>query len=169
MGNEMTTILMTSLAEIKSFRPCASGWVKIREAHPNNNLDEQFPLVDCIKSNSITDVLWLIGKRRVEIQIAVRFARMCADSVAHLKNEQAAYTAATYAAYAATYATDAATAYATDAATYATYAAYAADATYAAADATDAAYAADAYETQQELNKQFLIQCINEFTSEGRD
>lgn len=166
MGNEMTTILMTSLAEIKSFRPCASGWVKIREAHPNNNLDEQFPLVDCIKSNSITDVLWLIGKRRVEIQIAVRFARMCADSVAHLKNEQATHAAATYAAATHAAATDAAT---HAAATYAAYAAtYAADATYAAY-AADATYAADAYETQQELNKQFLIQCINEFTSEGRD
>jgi len=147
--------LTTSLAEIRSFHPCSDGWRNIL-AHRNAiavasgndaaDLNEQFPLVSCLESNSISDVLWLIGKRKVEIQIAVRFARMCADSVAHLRN-----------AYA--YAADSAATYAT----YDAYAAYAATAATAAATAADSA--ADSAAAQKEKNKQFLIQCINEFPS----
>jgi hypothetical protein len=144
--------LTTSLAEIKSFRPCTNGWIYIL-AHRNAiaiaagkseaDWKEKFPLVSCLESNSISDVLWLIGKRKVEVQVAVRFARMCADSVAHLHNKYAIKAAA-------------------DAADAATYAAYVADAAYATYAAT---YAADAAYEQEEKNKQFLVQCINEFPS----
>lgn len=76
---------MTSLAEIKSFNPCPSGWKTILAAHPNTPMEQEFPLIDTLKSNSISDVCWLLGKRKKEIDIYVKFAKMCADSVAHLK------------------------------------------------------------------------------------
>jgi hypothetical protein len=142
-------ILTTSLAEIRSFNPCADGWRNILNARKpacDADYQTQFPLVDCLQSNSVSDVCWLLGKRKKEIQICVKFARMCADSVKHLNtaySRKAAYTAAA----------------ATDAAAYADAAADAAAA--AAYAAADAAYA---YNKQKELNKQFLIQCINEFT-----
>jgi hypothetical protein len=63
--------------------------------------DVLFPLIDCLNSNTVRDVCWLLGNRKKEIQIVVRFARMCADSVAHLNNATAAANAAAYAAYAA--------------------------------------------------------------------
>jgi len=162
--------LTTSLAEIRSFDPCARGWRNILNArNPQCDADyqTQFPLVDCLASNSISDVCWLLGKRRKEIQICVRFAKMCADSVKDLNNGYSKV--ADYAAAAAAYA-DAAAAYAAYA--YADAAAFAAA---AAADYADAAYAYDyadvdyadaAYNKQKELNKQFLIQCINEFNPE---
>lgn len=150
--------LMTSLAEIKSFNPCVSGWKNIIAAHGgiNADFDAQFPLVDCLESNSISDVCWLIGKRKTEIQICVKFARMCADSVKHLNNNYAAAAAAN--AYAAAYA------YAADIVdAYAAYA-YVADAAAAANAYADAAAAnAAANADQKEKNKQFLIQCINQF------
>ena len=131
-------ILTTSLAEICSFRPCVSGWEKILTArkpisHEDYNI--QFPLVDCLESNSVADVCWLLGKRKEEIQICVRFAQMCANSVQEANNKFEVYAAA-----------------------YAANAAHAANAAYAAA-----ADAAAAYDKQKELNKQFLIQCINEY------
>ena len=184
----MTTpkILLTSLAEIRSFHPCSSGWKAILAAHPHeteDDMNKQFPLVDCVESNSISDVCWLIGKRKVEIQICVRFARMCVDFVAQYKSKRG-YDAADAAAYvaASAYADDAA-AYAeavaaeaeavTAAAAYVAAAAYAdAEAAYAAAYAAAAAAdtaayaAASASDKQMRLNKSFLIQCINEFTGE---
>lgn len=161
-------ILTTSLAEIYSFHPCYGGWKTILQArkyfHNTHALteeqyNEQFPLVDCLQSNTINDVLWLIGKRKTEIQIAVKFTRMCADSVKDLDNfwskESATYaTAAAHAAaHAAAYAATAVTNAATAAAAYAA----------AAAHAAHAAYNAAAYKKQKELNKQFLIRCINEY------
>ena len=152
-------ILTTSLAEIRSFSPCPFGWKDILTARKpacDDDYNIQFPLVDCLESNSIADVCWLIGKRKVEIQICVRFAQMCADSVKHLnsywsrKVQSYAATAAAAAAAAVT-----ATATATAAATYAATAAY-------------AAYAAYAHKKQKQLNKQFLIQCINEFTQSNQ-
>jgi hypothetical protein len=138
-----TTPLMTSLAEIKSFNPCASGWRDILKGQGKTEADDvQFPLADCVESNSISDVCWLIGKRAKEIQVCVRFARLCADSVAQL-NAAASYAAASYAAAHASYA-----AYASDAASYAAYYAYVA----AASDAS-----------QKEKNKQFLLTCIKEY------
>jgi len=194
----MSKQLTTSLTEIYSFHPCADGWKKILRSRGKTAADSvEFPLVDCCKSNSIEDVLWLIGKRRKEIQIAVNFAQMCANSVVHLTYKGvvinnadavtavaavaavAAYTYADAAAYAAdayNAAYNAAVAYnaAQAAAAAATAAAYNADAAYNAATAT--AYAADAATAtatvaayaankQHNKNKQFLIQCINEFTS----
>jgi hypothetical protein len=79
-------ILLTSLAEIRSFNPCARGWKAIREAHKDA---EPFPLIDCLQSNTIADVCWLLSKRKNELQICVEFARACADSVAHLESPKA--------------------------------------------------------------------------------
>ncbi len=150
-------ILTTSLNEIVSFAPCNTGWRNIRTARKTfYNADllteeqfaEQFPLVDCLNSNPISDVLWLIGKRKKEIQIAVRFAQMCADSVKHLNNENSKRISRIAIAVTLFAANDAANA-ATNA---------------AAAVAANAAYNDEAaYKKQEELNKQFLIQCINEF------
>ena len=175
--------LYTSLAEIKSFSPCGSGWRDILKGQGKTIADDvKFSLVDCVKSNSFGDVCWLLSKRKVEISIVVKAARLCADSVKHLKNNHAADDAADAAAYAddAAYAAAADDAYAAyayadaaaDDAAYAAYAAayaaadaaaYAAD---AAADAADvaAAYAADVAQVKQkELNKQFLLQAIQEY------
>jgi hypothetical protein len=94
----------------------------------------------------------LIGNRKVEIEIAVKMARKCADSVAHLKNNNAAYAAGA-------------------AAHYAVYAAaYTADAVYAATEAAEAATAAyDAYNKQNKLNKQFLREEILAFEERMSD
>ena len=152
----MATILYTSLVEIKSFNPCASGWKNILKGQGKTEADDVlFPLTDCLKSNSISDVCWLLGKRKIEIDIAIKFAKKCADSVSHIKNaaanSAAAEAAAANSAVAAAYA-----AYAVAAAYVA--AAYAAEAAVAAADV-----AADAYDKQLELNKQFLIDCIKDW------
>lgn len=133
--------LYTSLAEIRSFSPCASGWKAICAAHPHSTEEEMnrpIRLVDCLNSNSFADVCWLIGKRKVEIQICVKAARLCADSVAHIKSASADASA--------------------DAAAAATAVAYAAVA-YAAAAAATVAYAAAAA-IQTAKNKQFLIESI---------
>jgi hypothetical protein len=180
-------MIYTSLNEIKSFNPCASGWRNILKGQGKTEADGVlFPLTDAVKSNSVADVCWLLGKRKKEIQVCVRFARMCADSVKHLQNNRAAAAdAAADATYADAYAAYAAYADATYAAAYAAADAAAADAADAAADAADAAYAAadatyaDAYADaadaaaadatyfeQNEKNKQFLIQCITEWEGE---
>ena len=138
------SVLTTSLAEIRSFSPCASGWRDILTARKltcDDDYNIQFPLVDCLQSNTIADVCWLIGKRKKEIQICVRFARMCADSVKDLNNYWSRKADAAAAAAAAV----------------------AVAAAYAYADAYAAAAAA--YNKQKEKNKQFLIQCINEYQS----
>ena len=181
--------LYTSLSEIKSFNPCSSGYLSILKGQGKTIADDvKFSLVDCVKSNSFGDVCWLLSKRKVEISILVKAARLCADSVKHLKNNHTAaaddadaYADDAYAAYAyadAAYADADADAYADDA--YAAYAAADADAAayaaaYAAAAAADAADAADAAyadaadaayaarEKQKELNKQFLLLAIQEY------
>ena len=167
MTTPVQTQLMTSLAEIRSFNPCASGWKDILAGQGKIEADEVlFPLVDCLNSNSIKDVCWLLGKRKKEIQIVVRFARMCASSVASLKYPAHAWVAAAqrHAARADTYASTS-----TSAGTSAVVADYAANAAhssghaYAYAAAHAGASAAYAYKQQIEKNKQFLVQCINEF------
>jgi hypothetical protein len=158
-------MIYTSLNEIKSFNPCVSGWRDILKGQGKTEADGVlFPLTEAVKSNSVTDVCWLLGKRKKEIQVCVRFASMCADSVKHMQNTLKVDAAAAYAAYADADAA-AAYAYAADADDAAAYA-YAADAAYAYADA--AAAAADAYvcSGQKEKNKQFLIQCITEWEGE---
>jgi hypothetical protein len=147
-------MIYTSLNEIASFNPCPSGWKDILRGQNKTKADDiLFPLTEACESNSISDICWLLGERKKEIQVAIRFARLCADSVAHLKN--------TYADDAADAADDAyADAYAAAAA--ATDDAAAAAAAYAAAAYT-AAYAA-AYKVQKEKNKAFLIQCITEWS-----
>lgn len=183
-------MIYTSLAEIKSFSPCGEGWRNILNGQGKTEADDVlFPLTEAVESNSISDVCWLLGRRKKEIEVCARFAAMCADSVKHLKNKNTVQAAA-YAAYAADAAyaayADADAAAAADAAAYAAYAdayaaadadAYAADAyayaadAYAADAAADAAYAADAaayaaFDEQKEKNKQFLIQCITEWKGE---
>ena len=169
----MSTNLYTSLAEIKSFNPCVSGWKNILKGQGKKEADNiLFPLTDCLESNSINDVCWLLGKRKKEIDIAVKFAKKCADSVSHIKNVDASY--ASYATYAASEAASASAAYAAasvDASYDASYASYAAStaanaASASAAYTTASAYAAAAsaaYDKQIKLNKQFLIECIKEW------
>jgi len=60
-----STQLMTSLNEIKSFNPCSSGWKDVLKGQSKTEPDDvQFSLVSCVDSNSISDVLWLLGKRK---------------------------------------------------------------------------------------------------------
>ena len=162
------TTLMTSLAEIRSFDPCYTGWKAILSAHPHTceeDYQKQFPLVDCVESNSISNVCWLIGKRKTEINICVSFAQACADSVTHLNNKYAV--AATDANEAASYATDAnAASYAAStAASYAVSAAADEAANAIAADAIASYAVADAADAQNTKNKQFLIDAINNYYS----
>lgn len=142
-------MIYTSLAEIKSYNPCSFGWKKILQGQNKTRADNAlFPLTEALDSNSIPDVCWILGRRGEEIQVLVQFAKMCADSVQKYNNAMSKNDAAA-------------------AASYASYAAAASNATYAAANAAAAAdaakaaaAAADAYAAQKELNKQFLIQCI---------
>lgn len=161
-------MIYTSLDEIKSFNPCSSGWRAILRGQGKTEADGVlFPLVDALNSNSVSDVCWLMGKRKKEIQVCVKFARLCADSVAEI-NSYWSRKAAAYADKAAN-AANAAYAYAaTDAADAYSANAYAAYADAAAADAAYAydAYAYDARSQQREKNKQFLIQCITEWGGE---
>ena len=76
-------MLKTSLKEIQSYNPCSSGWRDILAGQGKTEADDVlFLLEDCLKSNSISEVLWLIGQRKVEIQIAVSFAKACAEFAA---------------------------------------------------------------------------------------
>ena len=186
----MTKKLMTSLAEIKSFNPCASGWNAILRGRNKRIEDEElFPLSECLNSNTFANICWLLGKRKAEIPIVVNAAKLCAQSVAHLCNRWARNAAAAAAAADAAYATAAAI-YAADAAAYAADAAAdaaaadaaadAADAADAAADAADAAAyatataaaaayaaAADAAAVQQrKKNKQFLLKAIQDYEAD---
>ena len=164
----MRKILMTSLTEIASFNPCVSGWRDILKGQGKTKADDvPFPLKDCLKSNSFSDVCWLLAKRREEITVVATTAKLCADSVSHLKNAasaNAAAYAAAYATYAATHAAAAveyAISGAEDAAHAAGNAAYAAET--AANYAFDAALGTAVAEEQQEKNKNFLLQAIEEY------
>ena len=125
-------------------------------------------------------LLWLFKKTNPDdLQLLTLAKGHCANTVRHLMKDERSIKAvdvaiafgegkatredAADAAYAVYAAADANAAYAVYAAADAAAAAYAAAA--AAADAAAAAaYAAAAYVQQQKKNKQFLIQCINEFT-----
>lgn len=161
-------MIYTSLAEIKSFNPCASGWRDILTGQRKTSADAiLFHLTDALESNSISDICWLLGKRKKEIQVCVEFARQCAESVKELNNyySRQAATAANAAANAANAAYAAAAA--ANAANYAVaaadaYAAYAYAAAYADADA----YAA-AQQKQVELNKSFLHKLITDWEGDA--
>lgn len=168
--------LTTSLAEIHSFHPCAAGWRAILKGQNKTQVDDVlFPLIDCVESNSFSDVCWLLGKRKVEIDICVKVASMCAKSVEHLKNRFSSAASATAAAATAALANISATAIATATAdTAADAVAATADAASAAASAAIAAtgiigdydYAIDAeaaYAAQKEKNKQFFREAILAF------
>ena len=94
------TILYTSIKEIKSFNPCISGLKDVMKYTQSKGIevDQMFPLKDCLESNSFKDICWLLGKRKKEISICAQAAQMCADSVKHLNNRLA--DAADAAAYA---------------------------------------------------------------------
>ena len=157
-------MLYTSLNEIASFNPCRLGWIAILNGQKKTTADDiKFPIADALESNSISDVCWLLGKLE-QRDVLVKFARLCADSVAHLKTRRAAAYAADAAAAAyaaAAYAAAAADAAAAYAAADAAAAAYAAAAAAADADAAADAYVA-AINIQREKNKQFLKQCLEE-------
>jgi len=155
-------VLLTSLDEIWSFHPCDNGWKQILIGQKKLEADSVlFPILDAVESNSMSDICWLLRRRKTEIQVAVKFARLCADSVSHLDNSYSR-NAATYAVIAA----NAVTYAAAKAAENANYAAI-----YAAAAATDNAdYIADyaaiyaaATAVQTEKNKQFMILCLSHF------
>ena len=85
----MATKLMTSLEEIRGFNPCPIGWAAILGAR--KGLTGPFPLIECLASNTFSDVCWLLGKRAVQsevVKILAKAARDCASSVAHLQNSQ---------------------------------------------------------------------------------
>lgn len=160
----MRKILMTSLTEIALFNPCVSGWRNILKGQGKTKADDvPFPLKDCLKSNSFSDVCWLLAKRMEEITVVATTAKLCADSVSHLKNAASA-NAAAYATYAVIH-TAAAVKYAIscaeDAAHAAGNAAYAAE--MAANYAFDATLDTAVAEEQQEKNKNFLLQAIEEY------
>lgn len=162
-------IRLTSLNEIQSYYPCVSGWKAILKGRNKIRADdEQFTLEEALESNSIADVLWLIGRQGPKFSgICVKFAANCA---ARAGQSAAAANAAAYAAtYAATYAADAA---------YAAACAAAACAANAAADA--AAYAATvgeavgqaayvARDASVQESKQILWQIICEFQAARTD
>jgi hypothetical protein len=157
------TKLFTSLSEIKLFNPCTSGWKNILQAQGKTCADDvEFPLIDCVEYNGISDTLWLIGKRKIEIQIAVKFAKMCADSVQKYAD---AVNAANSAAEAAADAANAANYAANSAA--ATNAVNAANYANAAVNAVNAVNYANANSNQKELNKSFLVQCIQNYENEN--
>jgi hypothetical protein len=137
--------LVTSYNEVINFLPCNSGFTLFLQVPGVSSADpdKQIEITDCLKYCRFSDVVWLLGRREKEIQIAVKAAKRCADSVRHI-NGRLSYAAADAAA---------ATADAADAADYA-----AAAANYAAADA--ASYAAAARYRQMAKNKQFLLEEI---------
>lgn len=162
-GSSNQFILTTTLGEIKSFGPCKNGLERFTQ-YWGEDCTMEIPITSLIKSNTFSDICWLIGKREVEIKIAVRAARLCADSIKQLKNANAS----DYADYAASAASDYATAtgYATaDYASAVDYASAANDsaAEYAAsADYATRTYAAN-YKKQIQLNLSFLVQAIEEY------
>jgi hypothetical protein len=141
----MPTTLYTSIAEVRSFRPCAVGWKNFINYWKDTPEDQPIAIVDCLKSNPVGDVLWLLGKRRKEIQIAVDFAQWCAEYCKELKELKTtpAVHASVYEAeaYAVRAAEEAAAANAIDAAAYEDFVADTATRTVTFA----AAYAAAAY------------------------
>ena len=165
----MPKILLTSLNEIKSFVPCPEGWKNILKGQNKAQSDSiEFPLIDCLKSNSFSDICWLLGKREKEIICAINAAKMCANSVKGLKSSAdadaatyavsacaaAAVSAAAASASGAAYAASASSVYASGASAYASGAAYAS--VYAAA-------ASAASEEQTQKNKNFLFQAIKNY------
>ena len=133
--------LTVSLDIIASYGPCSSGWRAILLGQNKREADSDlFPLTDCLNSNSVADVLWLLGKldKPVFTEICREAAESIIKSVEHLgEGNFRRVTAAAYAAIAAIAAATAATATAAAAAT----------ATAAAATATAAAAAATAIAT----------------------
>ena len=82
-------MVYTSLNKIRSYGPCADGWKNILAGQKKTVPDDVlFPLTEAIESNTVSDICWLIDKRQKQNELAAmaKFAKMCADSVAHLDN-----------------------------------------------------------------------------------
>jgi hypothetical protein len=155
--------LTTSLAEIWSFKPCQSGWFDVVIGQNKDILSDDvsqiFNVSETLESNSLCDVLWLLRKKK-QYNILAKFARKCADSVAHIKNSKSSYAQNRAYAYAYAAAAEAAEADAAAEAAYA-YAAAAYAEAAAAYAAAEAAEADAARKKQNELNKSFLIELLN--------
>ena len=161
-------MLTTTLAKIRSYRPCESGWVKLLK-HLDKTKPDDVPLslATILKSNGVADTLWCLracdGAEMFARYFALDMARRvypiwhakhptnnsvknCIDVTERFLSGMASREELQKARNIYAYANSAA-AYAAYAAAYAAYAADAADAAYAAyaayaADAADAAYAA---------------------------
>lgn len=150
--------LTTSYSEVRSFNPCADGLIRFTNGliHRGYSLtDTAIPLVTVCKFCTFSDVMWLLGKRQVEIEIAANAAKLCANSVI------------SSAAKAKAKATNAAAKAATNAATNAAKAAAAAaaKATATAATAAKAAKATRDTAINEQITKniQFLIRAIQQY------
>ena len=49
----------TTLNEIRSHKPCESGWKKLLAAYPGRGMDEIFDVLDVFRSNGLDDMEWL--------------------------------------------------------------------------------------------------------------
>jgi hypothetical protein len=156
--------LVTSYAEVKGFLPSPTVLAVFSQVPGINAYepDKKVAITDCLNYCRFSDIVWLLGKRGVEVQIAVRAAKKCAESVSHLKTALSYAAADAVAAAVAAYAVAYAVAYATDADAYVTTAVADAYATAVAdADAyATAAVAAYARGRQRAKNKQFLLEEI---------
>lgn len=146
-------MITTTLNKLRAFSPCQESWQKfLRFKNKRQADDEEFPIVEILDSNGLSDCIWAL---RVCPLYAMLFARVCSMRA----NE-----------YAITHAANAANAvYAANATHAAAYAAYAANAANVAnaANAADhaahaAAYAANvvanvvAYAIEREWQAEFL-------------
>jgi hypothetical protein len=168
--------LTASINDILNLNPCNSGEDRLMRYWIAINRDKEILIEEYLKSNTMSDVCWLLGKMN-EKQILVSFAKKCADSVAHLESINSGVAAAFWVADAdASADADAdASAAAAAASAAADAAADAADAAAAAASASAAASAAAAsaaaaYRTaknkQLEKNQEFLIEIIRQTVEE---
>lgn len=91
LENHIFFIQNTSLAEIQSYNPCKDGWEnilaarKLAEGKENPDYETKFSLVSCLGSNCISDTLWLLGKKG-NSSIAIEFMDLCLRSIAYINN-----------------------------------------------------------------------------------
>ena len=99
------------ISDIKKANPCDYGWNNFKQTlKPYQRVTT---IKDILKSNGISDCLWVIGNVLKDKKALVKLSRQFADSVKHLNNIYAADAARAAAHAYAAYAADAAhTAYA---------------------------------------------------------
>lgn len=182
----MNKILATvSLNSILAYGPCKAGLDAFKAKFGHLDPDTPIPLLDCLESNSVPDLIWALRAVHQDIAILVPLiAADLAESVLHIFEEklpqddqprkaieavrsgdvEKARTAAAYIASAAydAYVSDISAAYAAAAAayaahTYATYVVYTFDAPAAVAAATRTAVYAHSSANVAERSKQSEI------------